>query len=79
MTGCLFDLKHDHTEQHEVSAANPKVVAEMMTRMEALTATIWSAEGGHSNDEECKIFDLEHCKYSFTSPPPPQLDFRGDS
>ena len=67
MSGCLFDLEKDYTEQHEVSAANPAVVAKMMARMEALTATIWSAEGGHSNDEECKIFDLER-KYASNLP-----------
>ena len=39
----------------------------MMARMGALTATIWFAEGGHSNDEGCKIFDLGR-KYASNLP-----------
>ena len=58
MTGCLFDLKHDHTEQHEVSAANPAVVARMIGTMEQLAATIWSAS--HGNDPLCHGFCERH-------------------
>jgi arylsulfatase A-like enzyme len=60
MTGCLFDLETDYTEQEEVAAANPAVVEQMMERMEELTATIWSPEGGHGNDPKCHSFCEEH-------------------
>ena len=60
MSGCLFDLENDYTEQDEVAAANPAVVGEMMQRMEELAATIWAPEGGHSNDPACMSFCKEH-------------------
>ena len=58
MTGCLFNLLEDYTEQHEVAASNPAVVAQMLHRMEELTATIWSTT--HANDPECHAFDMQH-------------------
>jgi hypothetical protein len=32
----------------------------MMQRMEELTATIWSPQGGHSNDPTCHSFCEKH-------------------
>jgi hypothetical protein len=56
--GCLFNVKHDYTEQHEVSAKFPEVVASMMKKMTELAATIWSTD--HKNDPACHPFGYSH-------------------
>ena len=43
-----------------MAAAHPTVVAAMMQKMEGLAATIWTPEGGHSNDPLCHAFDMKH-------------------
>ena len=50
-SGCLFDLVNDKEEHHEVSAANPDVVATMKAELEKQAKTIYSVP--HTNDPAC--------------------------
>jgi len=50
--GCLYDVVADPTEHHEVSAANPDVVAAMKAELQKQAKTIWSTS--HKTDSACK-------------------------
>eukprot|EP00038_Savillea_parva_P008859 m.179651 g.179651 ORF g.179651 m.179651 type:complete len:548 (-) comp14819_c0_seq1:100-1743(-) len=52
--GCLWNVVEDMTEQTEVSAANPEVVAAMKNIMASEAATIFSVS--HANDPACKPY-----------------------
>lgn len=56
--GCLYNVVEDKTEQEEVSAAHPDVVASMKAELNRQAASIWSTT--HQNDPECKKFAWEH-------------------
>ena len=49
--GCLFNVEHDPSEFHEISADHPRIVERLKGRMDAWRKTIWSAN--HHIDPEC--------------------------
>jgi len=53
--GCLFNVFDDPHELHEISAANPAVVAELKARAAALEATVWSPWRGVDSGLACEV------------------------
>ncbi len=51
--GCLFNVVQDLREEHEVSAANPALVAKLRAEMDLQAAGIWSTS--HAEDPACKV------------------------
>jgi len=58
--GCLFNVFDDPHELHEISAANPAVVAELKAQVAALEATVWSPWRGGDSGLACEVAFANH-------------------
>ena len=53
---CLFNVREDPHELHDVAAANPTIVAALLAEVEALQAGVWSPNRGNASDGlACKV------------------------
>lgn len=52
-SGCLFNIKQDPTEHHDLASENPERVAAMTARLEALRKTAFNPNRGKTDPEAC--------------------------
>ena len=52
--GCLFNILTDPTEHDDVADANPSIVAELYSRIEAIQATAFTPNRGSDDGTACK-------------------------
>ena len=53
---CLFNVRIDPHELHDVAAANPTIVAALLAEVEALQAGVWNPNRGNVTDGlACKV------------------------
>ena len=55
VTGCLFDLKQDPNEVHNVAAAHPKVVARLHRRLDELRQSVYAPDRGAIEPAACDV------------------------
>jgi len=53
-TGCLFDIKKDPTEHHNIAADNKEIVTKMSARMKEIEATLFSPDRGPVSPKACE-------------------------
>jgi len=55
VTGCLFDLKQDPNEVHDVAASHPKVVARLRRRLDELRQSVYAPDRGAIEPAACEV------------------------
>lgn len=57
VSGCLFDIEADPTEQTDVAAAHPHVVSKLHAQLEAVRATLYAPDRGPVEQAACDAIE----------------------